>query len=115
MGLGTSESTPKSRVEKIMGFGAGSVPGNRVYQAPPFDAGTLLCLSIESSCTGLRTMPVNWYNDEHAIRDQVNGSGFERRAKERAVKYVASDERWSYSHNSSMYADRTHRLPERGC
>src|SRR5580693_496851 len=33
-----------------------------------------------------RTKPVNWHNDEHAVRSQANGSGFERPAKRHSFK-----------------------------
>jgi hypothetical protein len=55
----------------------------------PFDAGTLLYLSVGSFCERHRTKLLICFNDEHAIRGQVNGSGFERRAKRRACKDVS--------------------------
>src|SRR5271156_206469 len=85
-------------------------------QAQTFDAGSLVSLIVKFFCIGRRTTPVNWYNNEHAIRGQVNGSGFERRAKRHALKRVlAGNSVWSDTRNNSSLLGSAHGFGQHGC
>src|SRR5271156_945821 len=85
-------------------------------QAQTFDAGSLVSLIVEFLCIGRRTTPVNWYNNEHAIRGQVNGSGFERRAKRHSLKRVlAGISPWSYTRTNSSLLGSAHGFGQHGC
>jgi len=97
-----------NRMDSFSGYG--------VHQAQPFDAGTLLSLNVESFCVRHRTKPVNYYNDEHAIRRPANASGFERRAKRHALKDVlACDEACSHTQAPISVLGSTHGFGKHCC
>src|SRR5271169_957852 len=57
-----------------------------------------------------------WHNDEHAIRRQVNGSGFERGAKRYSLKDVlACDGACSHAQTRISVVGSTHGIGQHCC